>query len=325
MEIHYLDKTDYSRWNAFVDDSPQATIYGKTWYQDAVQSRFRILTVQEQGIILGGLVMAKNARGWYSNPALCKYLGVYYADFTGQHYQAETKRRRVARRLASELRQYKTFNYLFHPDFGSYLPFYQARFSATVFYSYWLDVQGQSMESIRAGWSGKLRSDIKFAERAGYRIQVDPPFGLFYDLHNKTFFRQGKKSPFGRPWLAHFCEQLRQRDAWHSFVVRDSDDRPMAVVGLIHDQHATSLIINGIDSEKIQRGANEWLIYYCIRFAAERSRWFDFEGSMLEPIDSFYRKFGGQHRPYLKIYRNNLLQFGLEWAQYYRAKWKRSK
>ena len=99
----------------------------------------------------------------------------------------------------------------------------------------------------------------------------------------------------------------------------------MAVAGLIYDQHATSLVINGFDPVIMKRGANELLIFECIKFAKAHSKFFDFEGSMLEPIDSFYRKFGGDHRPYYKIYKNNVLNFALEKGIYWYKKLKYGK
>ena len=46
-----------------------------------------------------------------------------------------------------------------------------------------------------------------------------------------------------------------------------------------------------------------------IHFRTARITLFDFEGSMLKPIESFYLKFGGELTPYMKIWKNNLFNY----------------
>lgn len=317
MESTYLEKSDYNRWNEFVTHSPQSTIYGKTWYLEVLQCPFRILVVKEQGVILGGIVLTKNPLDWYANPYLCKYLGVYFSQFSGNKYIVETKQKRVTERLLLELKQFKTFDYSFHPTFKNYLPFYLKNFSAKVAYSYWIELKHQSIEQIQANMYGKLRSEIKFALKQEYQIDYGIDFDTFYAIQEKTYLRKGGKSPFKKEFLHNYTKALTQKKAFQSFAIQNQAKEVMAIAGVIYDQQATSLVINGFDPKYIQRGANELLIFECIKFAKKHSNSFDFEGSMLKSVDSFYRKFGGEHVPYLKVYKNSILNFVLEKSIYY--------
>ncbi len=295
-----------------MEASPQATIYGKTWYLEALGVPFKLLTVQENGKILAGSVLAKNPIKMYSNPLLCKYLGVYYNNFTGGAYKIETKRKNALKALLPELTKFHSYSYAFHPTFKNYLPFYWNNFSSKVFYSYWIPLKDRSIEAIQKEMYGKLRSEIKFALKSEYEIVYDIDFETFYTVGEKTFIRQGGKSPFSRTFLKKYTTDLSHKNAFKSLAVKDKEGRTMAIAGLIYDRHATSLVINGFDFEIMQRGANELLIFECIKFAMTQSDFFDFEGSMLEPIDSFYRKFGGEHQTYYKIYKHNVLNFAIE-------------
>jgi hypothetical protein len=53
-------------------------------------------------------------------------------------------------------------------------------------------------------------------------------------------------------------------------------------------------------------GANTLLYWEPIRLASEVSRVFDFEGSMLKPVEHFFRGFGGTQTPYLQISKASL-------------------
>ena len=83
----------------------------------------------------------------------------------------------------------------------------------------------------------------------------------------------------------------------------------MAAIGLLIRPKVTTLILSGMDKNYSQRGANELLIYEGIRLAKEKSNSFDFEGSMIAEIESFYRKFGGDFRPYMTVYKTTTKQF----------------
>ncbi len=324
MQLSYLNEDQFEAWDKFVDQSPQATIYGKSWYLRTLQCSFKILVVKDKKETLGGVVLAKNALGLYANPFLCKYLGVYYKNFKGTGYNAETKRKKISKLLLTELSKIRSFNYFFHPTFKNYLPFYWKQFSSQVFYSYWIDLQHQSLDQVLANAHGKLRAEINFARKREDVIISDIDFEAFYTLCEKSFSQQKKKFPFSNFFLKTYCITLSQRKAFQSFAIKNKEAEIMAVAGLVYDQNATSLLFNGVDRQTIRRGANELLIFECIKFAKIHSAFFDFEGSMLEPIDSFYRKFGGKQVPYYRIYKDNILNFGLakgiEWYRKFK-KW----
>lgn len=47
------------------------------------------------------------------------------------------------------------------------------------------------------------------------------------------------------------------------------------------------------------------LIYEAIKFASQVTAKFDFEGSMLEPVERFFRAFGATQKPYFQIKKEN--------------------
>ena len=47
------------------------------------------------------------------------------------------------------------------------------------------------------------------------------------------------------------------------------------------------------------------LIWNAIKFASNNSNIFDFEGSMIRPIENFFRAFGGIQAPYLLVEKTN--------------------
>ncbi len=309
-QLQYLTIADYPQWDEFVDHSPQSTIYGKSWYlAEALECPFQILAVVDNQQIVAGIVLTKDGRNHFANPYLGKYLGVYYRVFKGTAYTQETKRRKVTHLLLTELTKLSTFNYFFHPQFTTYFPFHLANFENRLRYSYWINLKDQSLAEIKAKFHTKLRSEIKFAEQQNFQLTEALSVDTFVAVCQQTFLQKGAKFPFTIAFLKNYCEKLVAKKVLELTGIKDGQGRVMAVVGILKTPQTSTLILSGFDKNGIQRGANEYLIYDRIQQAKKEAGFFDFEGSMIPEIESFYRKFGGEYTPYLNVYKNSTKQF----------------
>lgn len=86
-EVVELSKNEYDKWNEFVDESPQGTIFNKTWYLEAVQAKFKIYVCIDKGNnILGGMVLPESKTGYFSMPTLTQALGILVQEFSELKY-----------------------------------------------------------------------------------------------------------------------------------------------------------------------------------------------------------------------------------------------
>ena len=81
----------------------------------------------------------------------------------------------------------------------------------------------------------------------------------------------------------------------------DSEGRTHSALYVVWDERTLYPIISARDPELQVFGANTLLYWEAIQLAATVSRVFDFEGSMLEPVEHFVRGFGGRQTPYFAI------------------------
>jgi len=308
-QLQYITSAQYALWDDFVERSPQGAIYAKSWYLEVLQCPFQLLAVINGERIIAGIVLSKNIRGDYGNPYLGKYLGVYYDDFAGNEYTQETKRRKATQLLLTELDKLPTFDYFFHPNFETYLPFYKKDFDNRLRYSYWINLKSQSTAEIEAQFHSKLRSEIKFAQKQTYQLTTDIDIPSFYKICQQTFLQKNTKFPFTAAFFEHYCQSLMDLEILKLVGIKNEAGQLMAAIGLLITPKVTTLILSGMDKNYIQRGANELLIKEGLRLAKEQSDWFDFEGSMIPTIASFYRKFGGVFRPYMTVYKVSTKQF----------------
>ena len=308
MEIRYLQKDEYYIWNQFIDSSPQGSLYGRTWYLDALNIKYSILVVIHNSQIMGGIVLAKNELNCYSNPLLVKYLGIYFTPFTGfNKYNITNEKIKISNVIIDNIYKIKTFDYFFHPSYDNWIPFYWKGYKQQIYYSYRIDLKSLPSENIFSNFYKTLKTEIKFAENSGLIVEEDIKFDAFYEIHNKSFLRQGGKSPFNKKLLGNYYNVLNETNALKSFGIKDANNNLIAVAAITYDDNCAYLVLNGIDKDLIARGTNELLLFETLKFASTVTSIYDFEGSMLQPIESFYRKFGGIYTPYMRIWKNSAL------------------
>jgi hypothetical protein len=84
---------------------------------------------------------------------------------------------------------------------------------------------------------------------------------------------------------------------------RDEAARVHAVSYVVWDEHAAFYLLGGGDPELRTSGASSLLMWESIMRAREITDVFDFEGSMLRPVERFFRGFGSLQTPYLRVSR----------------------
>lgn len=317
MEVKRLDRSEYDMWNDFVETSPQESIYNYSWYLDSLGVYYDIIVFFKNEIIAAGIILAKNQLKLNGNPVLFKYGGILFSNQESSTYKAESERRRIIEALLESkyLKSTKGFNYTFHPKFNDFLPFFFNGYKAEPCYTYTLDLTEGNIDSIVQKYYPRLRSKYKSALKSGYVIDFELSFDDLWNVLEHTFGKQGGKPPFNKNKLESFLEDLKKRNRQQIIGVRNKEGDLMCGAVMYYDNHTAYLPINGI-SDNIMPGANELLITTMIAESFKLGmKKFDFEGSMLKPIESFYRTFGGIKEMYLKIYRPSMLNMIFEYSK----------
>jgi hypothetical protein len=81
----------------------------------------------------------------------------------------------------------------------------------------------------------------------------------------------------------------------------DADGRTHAALYVVWDAGTLYALIAARDAQLQTPGATTLLYWEAIQLASEVSRVFDFEGSMMRPIEHYFRGFGGRQTPYFCV------------------------
>ena len=147
-----------------------------------------------------------------------------------------------------------------------------------------------------------IRREIRKAERR-YQLMVRTDLGVhaFLQLNAQTFKRQGHNIPYSKNLVARLDDACVERHARRIFIAEDAQGRAHAGIYLVWDHNSAYYLMGGGDPELRTSGATSLCMWEAIKFASSVTKSFDFEGSMIEPIERFFRAFGAEQTPYFAV------------------------
>jgi Acetyltransferase (GNAT) domain len=281
------------------------SIFQQPWWLDAVApGRWEEATVERDGRVVARLPFAVRGRRRFrvlTMPPLTQTLGPALERSDAKATHALGEELALLAELEAALPPADGFVQQFSPAVLNALPFYWAGYRLELQYTYRLE--GLSSEAdLWDGLRGNIRREVR---KARTRVEVRDDVGLdrFYAVWAKTFARQGLAPPASLAQLARLDAACAARGARALLSAHDERDQIHAVAYVVWDPRAAYYLLGGADPELRTSGASSLLMWEAIMRARSVTDVFDFEGSMLQSVERFFRAFGGRQAPYLRVSR----------------------
>jgi hypothetical protein len=282
-------------------------IFQQPWWLDAVApGRWGETTVERDGRVVARLpyvVRGPRRLRTLTMPPLTQTLGPWVERPTAGAARALSNEMEQLTALEAALPLADAFTQHFSPTMLNALPFYWAGYRLEVRYTYRL--QGlRRREALWDGLRGNIRREVRKARR---RLEIRDDLGLdrFYAVWTKTFARQGLQPSVSIAQLERLDAACAGRNARTMLFASDAANRVHAVIYVVWDRHAAFHLLAGADPELRTSGASSMLMWEAILRAGAVTDVFDFEGSMLKPVERFFRAFGSHQTPYLRVSRTS--------------------
>ena len=184
------------------------------------------------------------------------------------------------------------------PEWSNWQPLSWLGFEQTTRYTFQIDLT-KSEEVLNNGLSDKTRNQIKKAKES-LTIEETTKSSVITELVKATYERQNKRSPYSNQQFESLHKTLSEKGCFKAYVASYENEKA-AIVYTIFDESTTYLLITGQSDKKIS-GSVSYLIWHSLLEAKKRGcSTFDFEGSMIEGVESFFRSFGGNQIPYHRV------------------------
>ncbi len=281
-------------------------IFSRDWWLDATagSEAWDVALVEQEDVIVAAMPYALRRRYGFSvigQPPLTQTLGPWMRPDGPKPARYAASDKKIMSELIGQLPAFDLFRQNWHHSRGNWLPFYWKGFQQTTRYTY---VQEELGDEARL-WSGlqdNIRSDIKKAT-SRFKLQVVDtlPVDDFIRLNRLTFARQQLALPYSDDYVRRLDAACEAHGCRKCLIAVDPDGRQHAGAYIVWDENSAYYLMGGGDPELRNSGATSLCLWEAIRFSAGVTRCFDFEGSMLESVEKFFRAFGARQQPYFEI------------------------
>ncbi|MFN2567920.1 MAG: GNAT family N-acetyltransferase [Gemmatimonadaceae bacterium] len=234
-------------------------------------------------------------------PPLTPRLGPWLAPSNAKPANQLAHQKDLMTELIQGLPPHHYFLQHFHYAITNWLPFHWQGFEQTTRYTYVLD-NLSDLENVWAGLLVNIRTDIRKAQKQ-VQVRTDLDLDRFLEISSLTFARQGEASPYSRALVERVDAACAARGVRRMFFAEDAQGRIHAAIYLVWDSQSAYYLLGGGDPALRNSGATSLVLWEAINFAATVTQRFDFEGSMLEPVERFFRAFGARQVPYFRVTR----------------------
>jgi lipid II:glycine glycyltransferase (peptidoglycan interpeptide bridge formation enzyme) len=236
-----------------------------------------------------------------TQPTLTPVLGPWLRQ-AGDTLAAQlSSEKELMQALIDQLPPFDHFAQTWHPSITNWQPFYWNGFRQSTYYTYVL-TDLSDPEKLFAGLDKKARRAVTRAEKE-HKLQIrdDLPLDVILELNRKTFARQGLAPPYPDEFVQRLDAACLERGCRKMAVAVDPDGIPHAGCYMVWDEHSAYGLISGTDPAYRRSEANTFCVWSTILYAAGVTRQYNFNGSMIEPVESYLRMFGGDHVPYFHV------------------------
>ena len=196
--------------------------------------------------------------------------------------------------------KYHYFSQNWHYSLTNWLPFYWKGFQQTTYYTYTFD----DLSNNKLIWNElqeNIRTDIRKAKKLNLTVHTDLSIEAFIELIKMTFERQNMLMPYSENILKNLLNISISRNQCKWFIAQDKKGYNHAGVLIVWDENSAYYLMGGGNPNLRNSGATSLCMWEAITFASTVTKKFDFEGSMIESVERFFRAFGAAQKPYIHI------------------------
>ncbi|MFL9627878.1 GNAT family N-acetyltransferase [Aeromonas veronii] len=297
--------TNKEKYHIFCKQESTIPIFSQAWWLDAVAGDdWDVCLVEKGSEIVAAMpyvVQKKYGLTLLIQPKLTQTLGPWLKPSTAKYGKQLSQHKDLMEMLIEKLPSYYYFCQNWTYNNTNWLPFFWRGFEQTTHYTYLIN-NLSNINNVWDGLSANIRTDIRKAEnKFGLKVKNDLDFIYFLELNRKVFMRQGLELPYSEAFVAQLVVQAKMRNQCCWFIAQDGDGRNHAGVLLVWDNESAYYLMGGGDPELRNSGATSLCMWEAIKFASTVTKRFDFEGSMIESVERFFRAFGATQTPYFSV------------------------
>ena len=298
MAIRHLTykEIDKSKWDGCIRNAMNSLIYGYSFYLDAMSANWDALVLGDYEAVMPLTWKSKWGIKYLYQPAFIQQSGIFFTkDLTAGQTRSFIEQAFIKFKFAEV-----TLNFLNETEWADQSVQISYRNNFIIDLNKPYDALYQNYDP---AFTKSLRRIKKFGMLYVASLNYQKTIELYKYLYGKrlSFFSGKSYSQFET-----VCKKLFKENSLVIRHARSTDNQLLASVIFLRDEKRLYNIISCITTQGKQLEANYFLYDRIINEFANQNILLDFEGSDVDGIATFYKKFNPQNQPYPFIRHNNL-------------------
>jgi lipid II:glycine glycyltransferase (peptidoglycan interpeptide bridge formation enzyme) len=300
--------TNKQKYREFCKKEKNIPIFSKDWWFDAVcgEDNWDVILFEKGGEIWASWPYYKTKKTIFNvitMPKLTQTMGIYIKYPPNQKYYKKLSwEKEIISKMIKKLPKIDMFSQKFDYSFTNWLPFYWAGFEQTTRYTY--VIENLDITDLEKNFETDIRRRRRKALKVGVEVFESNDIEKFYELNKMTFERQNITIPYSFEFVRNLYEQCKENGSVKMYFAKYQNE-VIAANFLVYDDNSVYYLLGGINPDKKDLGGMDLIQFESIKFAFENGKRFDFEGSMIESIEKYFRSFGAIQKPYFGISKTN--------------------
>ncbi len=284
-------------------------VFVQPWWLDAVApGQWDEVVIERGGNLFARMpYVLKKRRGltFITVPPLTQVLGPWLRPYPGKEANRLSEEKQLMTELIDKLPHFDYFDQKFHYSVTNWLPFYWRGFSQTTRYTYVLE-DLSDLDAIFDNFSKAKRKNIRKASQI-VTIKYDLSARDFYNNHVLTLAKQKQRILYSFDLFDRIYRASYERQAGKILYCVDDNNNIHSAIFIVWNNYSAYYLISTIDPDFRNSGSATLLIWEALKYLADKTSRFDFEGSMIEGVENSFRSFGAKQIPYFQVSKVNSL------------------
>ena len=285
------------------------SVFEQPWWLDVVAPGKWGETVVKDGDKVIARMPYVLENGKIITPQYTQTLGIWMDESIKAFQKGNSqlhKQKEIIAELLSQLPKNKGIDVTFDSSLKYILPFRWHGFNIEPTFSYRIN-NLKNIDFINERIGKTVEKNIKTALK---KVTVDcnsMNLDALINLQNMTYIRQNRKNPIDEKLTLKVMQKAIEYGCGRLMIARDEEENPHSAAFFLYDEKVCYYLMGGQNPQFKNNGSQNLLLSEGIKFASTVSESFDFEGSMVEGIENFFRQFGGEQVVNYHVSKRTLL------------------
>lgn len=278
---------DKQKWDSCIDNCSFGMIYARSFYLDIMSPGWQALILNDYQFVMPLTCKKKFGISYLYQPAFTQQLGVFGVEIPGDDIiKAFLHRASVSFKFAE-----------INLNYENNIDDFSKRKTNLIL------PLGKPFDEIK----DRFRRDfVKNILKKQLNYSADQEFTTAIELFKKVNSDKIRLSNNDYSRFSQLCYEIKKRDGLLVRKASSHDGELLSTAILFKDHRRIYYILSATNIQGRKKEANYFLLYHLIKEFAGHDLIFDFEGSDIQPIQFFFKKFGAIEQSYTFMRWNSL-------------------